>query len=156
MSVLLWLLPKVWLLRLYNLLHKPSAILYSLSNRYWVNCLLNMYNLCILQSVMNHDDALKNCHLSRINKCLVIPHVPKCFLSVQTYWAGPKIELYLVLLQKNLCYLAQKLDGNHLLVWYKKFRTCTICQSILTLAQKVWTSPKSFGTCRRTRQKSLI
>ena len=47
---------------------------------------------------------------------------------------------------------AQKLNlsnASHLLVWRKKFGTVTIRQSIL--AQKIWTSPKYFEICRRTR-----
>ena len=51
--------------------------------------------------------------------------------------------------------LAQKqnlLNGNHLFVWYNKFGTGTIYKSIFGLAQKIWTSPKHFKTCRRKRQ----
>ena len=47
------------------------------------------------------------------------------------------------------------LNGNHLFL-YKQFGTWTICQSILALAQKVWTSPKYVGTWRRARHLNLI
>ena len=30
---------------------------------------------------------------------------------------------------------------------------CSICKQIFGLAQKIWTSPKHFGTCKRTRHK---
>ena len=96
-------------------------------------------------------------------------HVPKCCLPLQTFWAGPKIELHLGYSAFSTApkdfVSAQKLNGNRLLVWYrdrlslvwyKKFGIYTICQSIIKLAQKVWTIPKSFGTCRRPWQKSLI
>ena len=33
------------------------------------------------------------------------------------------------------------------------FVTATICKYIFGLAQKIWTSPKHFGTCKRTRHK---
>ena len=52
--------------------------------------------------------------------------------------------------------LAQKpilLNANHLFVWHKIFVTATICKWIFGLAQKIWTSPKHFGTCKRTRHK---
>ena len=47
------------------------------------------------------------------------------------------------------------LNANHLFVWQKIFVTATICKWIFGLAQKVWTSPKYFGVCKRTRQKFL-
>jgi len=40
------------------------------------------------------------------------------------------------------------------LVPYRKLGTGTKCKSIPGLAQNTWTSPKFFGTCRRTRQTS--
>ena len=53
----------------------------------------------------------------------------KYFVPVQTFWARPKVELNIVLIQKlNL------LDGNHLLIWHKTFRTSTIFKSIFGLA----------------------
>ena len=48
--------------------------------------------------------------------CLVLLQAPKCFVPVQIFWAEPKIELHLVLLQKS-----NFLNRNHLLVWHKKF-----------------------------------
>ena len=78
--------------------------------------------------------------------------VPKCFGPVQTLWARPKNELHLVLLQKILCWHNNWIywNGIHLLVWHKTFRFCTICKPFFAMAQKIWTSPKSFGTCKRT------
>jgi hypothetical protein len=52
---------------------------------------------------------------------------------------------------------AQKLKllyENHLLVWHKKIGTGVICKSVFGMAQKIWTSPKYFGTRKRTGQKS--
>ena len=45
------------------------------------------------------------------------------------------------------------LNANHLLVWHKMFVTDTICKQSfgLALAQKIWTSTKHFGTCKKTR-----
>ena len=41
--------------------------------------------------------------MTQVLICLVLLQVPKCFLSVQTFWARPKIKLHLVLLLKILC-----------------------------------------------------
>ena len=49
---------------------------------------------------------------------------------------------------------ANLLNANHLFVWHKMFVTATISKQIFGLTQKIWTSPKHFGTCKRTRQKS--
>jgi hypothetical protein len=43
------------------------------------------------------------------------------------------------------------LNANHLLVWHKMFVTGTICKKNFGLTQKIWTSTKHFGTCKRTR-----
>ena len=48
---------------------------------------------------------------------------------------------------------AQKQILNHFFVWHKMFVTATTCKLIFGLAQKIWTSPKHFGTCKRTRHK---
>ena len=48
------------------------------------------------------------------------------------------------------------LNANHLFVWHKIFVTATICKWIFGLAQKIWTSPKHFGTCKRTRHKPVV
>ena len=45
------------------------------------------------------------------------------------------------------------LNANRLFVWHKIFVTATICKYIFGMAQKIWTSPKHFGTCKRTRHK---
>ena len=48
------------------------------------------------------------------------------------------------------------LNGNHLLVRHKFFwDSHKIFISIFGLAQNIWTSPKYFGTCRRTKHKYL-
>jgi hypothetical protein len=47
------------------------------------------------------------------------------------------------------------LNANHLFVWHKMFVTATIFKYIFGLAQKIWTSPKHFETCKRTRQKTV-
>ena len=47
------------------------------------------------------------------------------------------------------------LNANHLFIWQKMFVTATICRQIFGLAQKIWTSPKHFGTCQRPRHKIL-
>ena len=55
--------------------------------------------------------------------------------------------------------LAQKpilQNANHLFVWHKKFATTTICKYFFVLAHKIWTTPKHFGTCKRTRHISLL
>jgi len=94
--------------------------------------------------------------------CLVLLHIPKCFLPLQVFLARLKIELHLVPLQTftpNIFGPAQKLNllnENDLLVRYRKLGTRTKCKSIFGLAQNIWTSPKYFGTCRRTRQNPLI
>ena len=43
------------------------------------------------------------------------------------------------------------LNANHLFVWHKMFVTSSVCKQIFGLAQKIWTSQKHFGTCKRTR-----
>jgi hypothetical protein len=48
------------------------------------------------------------------------------------------------------------LNANHLLVWEKKFGTGAICKSVFGMAQKIWTSPKCFGTHKRTRHYIVI
>ena len=45
------------------------------------------------------------------------------------------------------------LKANPLFVLHKMFVTVTICKKNFGLAQKIWTSPKHFGTCKRTRHK---
>jgi hypothetical protein len=48
------------------------------------------------------------------------------------------------------------LNGNQLLVRHKMFGTGTKCVSIFGLALKIWTSPKDFVTCRRTRHNTAV
>ena len=53
--------------------------------------------------------------------CLVLLHVPKCFVPLQIFWASPKIWLHLEPPQKPIL-----LNVNHLFVWQKMFVTATI------------------------------
>ena len=76
-----------------------------------------------------------------INYCLVLLQASKSFVPVQMFWARPKIELNLVLLQFFLCW-----HKNQILVYHNKFGTSTICKSIFGLIQKVWTIANYFGT----------
>ena len=43
------------------------------------------------------------------------------------------------------------LNANHLFVWHKMSVTATIRKLIFGPVQKNWTSPKHFGTCKRTK-----
>ena len=78
------------------------------------------------------------------------------------FWTGPNIlsqakNWIAITANPKDFVLAQKpnlLNGNNLLFWHNKFGTGTICKSIFGLIQKFCTSPKHFGTCRRTRQKN--
>ena len=38
------------------------------------------------------------------------------------------------------------LNANNFFVWHKMFVTATICKEIFGVAQKIWSSPKFFGT----------
>ena len=49
-------------------------------------------------------------------------------------------KIFVLTLKLNL------LNANHLLVRDKKFGTGAICKSVFGMAQKIWTSPKCFGT----------
>ena len=80
------------------------------------------------------------------------------------FWAGPNFlnqskNLIAFKASSKTFVRAQKpnlLNGNHLLVRHKFFWDChKIFISIFGLAQNIWTSPKYFGTCRRTRHKYL-
>ena len=81
--------------------------------------------------------------------CLVLLQVPKTFVTVQIFWARPKVWLHLVTLQKLLCWHKNGIYSMKIifwcgsrclwpaqyvcqvLVWHKKFGTGTICKSIL-------------------------
>ena len=47
-------------------------------------------------------------------------------------------------------------NTNHLFVGLKILVTATICKYIFGLAQKMWTSTKHFGTCKRSRYKCFF
>ena len=62
-------------------------------------------------------------------------------------WSDQKLNC--IYCRSNRFLLTHKLNllnGNHLLVWRKNFRSGTTCKSIFGLAQKIWTSPKYFVT----------
>ena len=91
----------------------------------------------------------------------LLMHCP--FTSPKMFCAGPNFLSQ----SKNLTAFsassktfvpAQKpilLNANHLFVWHKMLVTATIRKWIFGQAQKIWTSPKHFGTCKRTRHKSF-
>ena len=82
---------------------------------------------------------------------------PKLFCAGQNFMSQHK-NLTPFSASSKTFVLAQKtilLNANHLFVRYKMFVTATICKYFFGLAQKNWTSPKHFGTFKRTRHKSL-
>ena len=83
---------------------------------------------------------------------------PKMFWGSPNFLSQPKNLTAFSACSKNFV-PAQKpilLNANHLFVWHKMFATATICKQIFGLAQNIWTSPKHFGTCKRTRHKYLF
>ena len=70
------------------------------------------------------------------------------------FCARPKIDLYLVPCQ-NFCAdtKTEFTKRKSSFVRDKKFGTGAICKSVFGMAQKNWTRPKCFGTCKRTRHK---
>ena len=91
--------------------------------------------------------------------CLVLLNTgPKMFCAGPNFSSKPK-NLTAFSASSKTFVPAQKpilLNANHLFVWHKMFVTATICKTIFGLAQKIWTCPKHFGTCKRTRHKSEI
>ena len=80
---------------------------------------------------------------------------PKMFCAGPNFLSQPK-NLTAFSASSKTFVPAQKLilrNANHLFAWHKIFVTGTKCQYIFGLAQKIWTSTKHFGTCKRTRQK---
>ena len=80
--------------------------------------------------------------------CLVLLQVPKYFVLVQIFWANPKIWL----LQKLLC--RHKKQFCWIQIIFLSGTKClfgTVSKKIFGLAQKIGTSTKHFGTCKRTR-----
>ena len=78
---------------------------------------------------------------------------PKLFCACQNFMSQHK-NLTPFSASSKTFVLAQKtiLLNANLSVCYKMFVTATICKYFFGLAQKIWTSPKHFGTCKRTRQ----
>ena len=80
---------------------------------------------------------------------------PKMFCASLNFLSQPKKLTAFSVSSKNFV-PAQKtilLNASHLFVWHKMFVTTTICKKKFGLAQKIWTSTKHFGTCKRTRHK---
>ena len=79
-------------------------------------------------------------------------------MLVQIYWANPKIWLHLVPFQKLLCRHKNQFYWMQIifLLRHKILVTATICKYLFCLAQKLWTSPKHFRTCKRTWHKLLF
>ena len=90
--------------------------------------------------------------------CLVFLQVPKFFVLVQIFWASSKIYLHIVPVTNILCQTKRWFAFSKIgfLCQYKSFWRGTKCSQIFRLAQKIWTSTKRFGTCKRTRHKSLL
>ena len=89
-------------------------------------------------------------HILQSKLRLVLLQVAKCFVPVQNVLSQPNNLTAFSAFSKSFV-PAQKLillNSNHL--------SATICKWFFVQAQKIWTSPKHFGTCKRTRQKSLI
>ena len=85
--------------------------------------------------------------------CLVLLHVTKCFVPIQFFLRQSKNLTAFIAYSKTFV-PAQKgilLNANHLFAWHKMFVTATIFKQIFGPAQKIWTSTKHFGTCKRTR-----
>ena len=91
-------------------------------------------------------------------KLLPCPYTgPKMFCAGPNFLSQPKYLTAFSATSKTFV-PAQKpilLNANHLFVWHKMFVTDTISKKIFGFAQKVWTSPKHFGTCKRTRHKRV-
>ena len=77
-----------------------------------------------------------------LRSCLVLLQVPKYFELVHIFWASPKIWLHLVHFQKLFCWHKNQFYWIQII-----FLPGTKCLQIFGLAQKIWTSPKSFGIC---------
>ena len=78
---------------------------------------------------------------------------PKMFCAGPNFLSQPK-NLTAFSASSKTFGPAQKpilLNSNHLFVWHNMFVTATTCKKIVGLAQKIWTSTKHFGTCKRTR-----
>ena len=93
----------------------------------------------------------------RLRRLITCPFTgPKMFCADPNFLSLPKNLAAFSATSKTFV-PAQKtilLNANHLLVWHKMFVTVTICNKIFGQTQKIWTSTKHFGTCKRTRQNS--
>ena len=102
------------------------------------------------------SERIKIYILSRAELLLPCPFTgPKMFCAGPNFLSQPK-NLTAFSASSKTFVPSQKpilLNANHLLVWHKMFVTGTICKQIFGPTQKIWTSTKHFGTCKRTRQK---
>ena len=81
----------------------------------------------------------------------------KMFCTGQIFLSQPK-NLTTFSASSKTFVPAQKpilLNANYLFVWHKMFVTATICKWFF-VPQKIWTSPKYFETCKRTRYRSWM
>ena len=106
-----------------------------------------------ISKITTKDLLLNTDHLHKSILCLVLLLVPKCFVPIQIFWASPKIWLYLVPLQKLLCWHKNQFYWMQII-----FLSGTKClwlpqcgKNFLVWHKKIWTSPKHFGTYKRTR-----
>ena len=80
---------------------------------------------------------------------------PKMFCPGSNFLSQPK-NLNAFSASSKTFVPAQKpilLNANHRFVWQKMLVTGTVCKYFFGLAQKIWTSTKHFGTCKRTRHQ---
>ena len=76
---------------------------------------------------------------------------PKNFGLDQILCARPIFFFYILWQSQTFC-----ARENWFLCRHKSFWRGTKCSLIFGLAQKIWTSTKHFGTCKRTRHKSSL
>jgi hypothetical protein len=106
-----------------------------------------------IRAVCNQERVMM-AHIRYLDLLLPCPFTgPKMFCVGPNFLSQPQ-NLTAFSASSKTFVPAQKpilLNANHLFVWHKMFVTATICKYIFGLAQKIWTSPKHFGTCKRTR-----
>ena len=114
----------------------------------------NMYGL------LDFCPARKESNVPKLKRSFNLKGLMPCpFTGHKTFCAGPNFLSQPKNLTSSKTFVpTQKsilLNANHLFVSHKMFVTATICKQIFGLAQKFWTSPKHFGTCKRTRHDSV-
>ena len=90
--------------------------------------------------------------------CLVLLQVPKCFGLVQIFCARPKIYLHIVAVTNDLCQTKRWFAFRKIgfCAGTKVFEEALNAVKFFRLAQKIWTSTKHFGTCKRTKHMPLL